>query len=406
MLEIKDLKMILVEMSKQNGKSVDVLNHALVKNECVSMIAVNNSFLTANIDNVSDGFLNIDSFKKTGNLQASTLSVEESGFNPEDYPPSLDIENPKTEALPPDIFAVGFQQLGKYASTDQMRKTLNGVYFNPDRNELCATSGHVLITKKLETEFSTPFIIAPHSFKILDILAPYIEGANIIIEKSKDKEYVRIWGQGFTFLTQCLDLPYPDYNKVIPEPDPELSISLTPETVKQVIAGLNTLLPYTHSKTYHMCVLQHNTIFCHYNNARIGVRLDQNIALNKYKDISLHIDVDVISFNTELFLQFLQDAFTGESITLNYGPTNVYATTIQNGKQRVLIMPLRIKNKDDEYPDWLSKPIEYLEVKPMKAVKKKTVKVDKVTEKLILSLQEKLGKKTLINKLKDLDDLL
>ena len=404
MLEIKDLKTVLVEMSKQNGKSTYILNHALVKNECVSMIAVNNSFLTVGIDNVSEGFLNIDSFKKTGNLQASTLNFEESGFDPEDYPTDFYIENPKTETLPPDIFSVNFQQLGKYVSTDRLRKTLNGVYFNPDRKELCATSGHVLITKKLETEFSTQFIIAPHSFKILDILAPYIEAADIIIEEKKDKKYVKVCGQGFTFLTQCLEEPYPDYNKVIPEPDPELSISLTPETVKQLIAGLNSLLPYTSGKT-HMCVLQHNTIFCHHNNARIGVRLDQNIALNKYKDISLHIDVDVIAFNAKLFMQFLQDAFTGESITLSYGLTNVYATTIQNKKQRVLIMPLRIKNKDDEYPDWLTKPIEYLEVKPMKVVKKKVV-IDKVLEKLVLSLQEKLGKKALIEKLKSWDDLL
>ena len=407
MLEIKDLKTVLIEMSKQNGNSIVMLNHALVKNGCINMTAINTSYLTVDLENVTDGFLNIDSFKKTGNLQTSTLSFVDSGFNPDDYPTDFDIKNPKTEELPPDIFSVNFQQLGKYASTDQMRKNLNGVYFNPDRNEICATSGHVMITKKLETEFSTPFIIAPHSFKILDILIAYAEGANIIIEEKKDKKYVRIWGQGFTFTSQCLEEPYPDYNKVIPEPDPELSISLTPETVKQLIAGLNTLLPYTSGKT-HMCVLQHNTIFCHYNNARIGVRLDQNIALNKYKDISLHIDVDVISFNTNLFLQFLQDAFTGESITLNYGSTNVYATTttIQNGKQRVLIMPLRIKNKDDEYPDWLSKPIEYLEFKPMKVVKKKVVKIDKVLEKLVLSLQEKLGKKALIEKLKSWDDLL
>lgn len=405
MLEIKDLKTILVEMSKQNGTSSYILNHALVKYGCVSMIAVNNSYLTVNLGNIPGGFLNIDNFKKTGNLQTSTLSFVESGVNPDDYPTGFDIENPKTETLPPDIFAVGFQQLNKYVSTDRLRKTLNGIYFNPDRNELCATNGHVLITKKVETEFSTSFLIAPHSFKILDILIAYAEGAKIIIEEKKDKKYIQIYGDGFTFTSQCLDEPYPDYSKVIPEPDPELSISLTPETVKQVIAGLNTLLPYTSGKT-HMCVLQHNTIFCHYNNARIGVSLDQNIALNKYKDISLHIDVDVIAFNTKLFLQFLQDAFTGESITLSYGPTNVYATTIQNKKQRVLIMPLRIKNKDDEYPDWLSKPIEYLDIKLIKASKKKVVKIDKVTEKLILSLQEKLGKKVLIEKLKSWDELL
>lgn len=408
MLKNKDLKTILVEMSKQNGKSVSILNHALVRDGYLNMSAISNSYLTADIENVTDGFLDIDKFKKTGNLQASTLSFEESGFNPEEYPTDFVIENPKTETetekLPPDIFSVNFQQLGNYVSTDRSRKVLNGVYFNPVRNEICAASGHVLITKKLETEFSTQFIIAPHSFKILDILASYAEGAKIIIEEKKDKKYIQIYGDGFTFTSQCLDEPYPDYNKVIPEPDSELSVTLSSDNVKQLIDGLNTLLPYTSGKT-HMCVLQHNTIFCHYNNARIGVRLDQNIALNKYKDISLHIDVDVISFNTKLFLQFLQDAFTGESITLNYGPTNVYATTIQNKKQRVLIMPLRIKNKDNEYPDWLSKPIEYLDIKPIKASKKKTVKVDKVTEKLILSLQEKLGKKALIEKLKSWDEI-
>lgn len=403
MLEIKELKTILVEMSKQNGKSTYILNHALVKNGCVSMLAVNNSFLTVDIDNVSEGFLNIDSFKKTGNLQASTLNFEESGFDPEDYPTDFDIENPKTETLPPDIFSVNFQQLGKYVSTDSLRGCLKGVYFNPDRNELCATDGHVLITKKLETEFSTQFIIAPHSFKILDILAPYIEAANIIIEEKKDKKYVRVWGQGFTFLTQCLEEPYPDYNKVIPEPDPELSISLTPETVKQVIAGLNSLLPYT-DKEVHKCVFQGDTLSTDFNNSRVGVKVYQKIALDNYRDKATNAGNhhDIICFNAKLFLQLLQDIPQDDIITISYGFTNLYATTIQNGKQRLLIMPLRFSAD----PDWLSKPIEYLEVKPIKASKKKTVKVDKVTEKLVLSLQEKLGKKALIEKLKDLDDLL
>ena len=403
MLEIKDLKTILVEMSKQNGKSLSILNHALVKNECVSMIAVNNSFLTVNIDNVSDGFLNIANFKKTGSIQTAISSFTEEGFNPDDYPTDFDIENPKTEGLPPDIFAVGFQQLGKYASTDQLRKCLNGVYFNPDRSELCATDGHVLITKKLETEFSTQFIIAPHSFKILDILAPYIEGANIIIEEKKDKKYIDIYGDGFTFTSQCLDEPYPDYNKVIPEPDPELSISLTPETVKQVIAGLNTLLPYTSGKT-HMCVFQGDTISTGFNNSRVGVKVYQKIALDSYRDQATYTGDhhDIICFNAKLFLQLLQDIPQDDIITISYGFTNLYATTIQNGKQRLLIMPIRFNAE----PEWLSKPIEYLEGKPMKAVKKKVVKIDKVLEKLILSLQEKLGKNVLINKLKDWDELL
>ena len=403
MLEIEELKTVLTEMSKQNGKSLSILNHALVKNECVSMIAVNNSFLTVNIDNVSDGFLNIDNFKKTGNLQTSTLSFEEPGFNPDDYPTDFDIENPKTEELPLDIFAVGFQQLSKYASTDRLRKTLNGIYFNPVRNEICATNGHVLITKKMLSEFSTQFIIAPHSFKILDILAPYIEGAKIIIEEKKDKKYIQIYGEGFTFTSQCLDEPYPDYNKVIPEPDPELSISLTPETVKQVIAGLNTLLPYT-DKEVHKCVFQGDTLSTDFNNSRVGVKVYQKVALDNYRDQATDAGDhhDIICFNAKLFLQLLQDIPQDDIITLNYGPTNLYATTIQNEKQRLLIMPLRF----DADPDWLSKPIEYLEVKPMKVVKKKTVKVDKVTEKLVLSLQEKLGKKALIEKLKSWDELL
>src|SRR5690554_1865877 len=309
MLEINELKTVLAEMSKQNGKqSVSILNHALVKNECVSMIAVNNSYLTVNIDNVSDGFLNIDYFKKTGSIQTSISSFTEEGFNPEDYPTDLDIENPKTEALPPDIFAVGFQQLGKYASTDQLRKVLNGVYFNPVRNEICATSGHVLITKKLLSEFSTQFIIAPHSFKILDILAPYIEEANIIIEEKIDKKYIHIYGDGFTFTSQCLEEPYPDYNKAIPEPDPELSISLTAETVKQVLAGLNTLLPYT-DKEVHKCVFQGDTLSTDFNNSRVGVKVYQKIALDSYRDQATDAGDhhDIICFNAKLFLQLLQD---------------------------------------------------------------------------------------------------
>lgn len=402
-MEIKDLKTVLVEMSKQNGKSVSILNHALVKYGCINMTAISNSYLTVDVGNIPGGFLNIDNFKKTGNLQTSTLSFVESGVNPDDYPTDFVIKNPKTEELPPDIFAVGFQQLGKYVSTDRLRKTLNGIYFNPDRNELCATNGHVMITKKLETEFSTPFIIAPHSFKILDILAPYIEGANIIIEKSKDKKYIRVYGDGFTFTSQCLDEPYPDYNKAIPEPDPELSISLTPETVKQVIAGLNTLLPYS-DKEVHKCVFQGDTISTDFNNSRVGVKVYQKIALDNYRDQATDAGEhhDIICFNAKLFLQLLQDIPQDDIITISYGFTNLYATTIQNGKQRLLIMPIRFIAD----PDWLSKPIEYLEIKPVKAVKKKVVKIDKVTEKLILSLQEKLGKKVLIEKLKSWDELL
>lgn len=403
MIEIKDLKTVLVEMSKQNGKSVSILNHALVKNGCVSMIAVNNSYLTVNVGNIPDGFLNIDNFKKTGSIQTSISSFTEEGFNPDDYPTDFDIGNLKTN-LPINCFSVNFQRLSKYVSIGETcNPMLKGVYFNPFRNEICATNGHVLITKKVETEFSTSFLIAPHSFKILDILIAYAEGVKIIIEEKKDKKYIQIYGDGFTFTSQCLDEPYPDYNKVIPEPDPELSISLTPETVKQVIAGLNTLLPYT-DKELHKCVFQGDTISTDFNNSRVGVKVYQKIALDNYRDQATDAGDhhDIICFNAKLFLQLLQDIPQDDIITISYGFTNLYATTIQNEKQRLLIMPIRF-NAD---PDWLSKPIEYLDIKPIKASKKKTVKVDKVTEKLILSLQEKLGKKVLIEKLKSWDELL
>jgi hypothetical protein len=269
---------------------------------------------------------------------------------------------------------------------------LQGIYFNPDLNEVAATNGHVLLVKKLEAKIEAPFLVAPHSFKILDALSPFIEVAEVV---KGDCDYLRVSGEGFSFVSKCMEeLPYPNYDRCIPKPLADLSVTLSPEAVGKLIAALNALLPFA-SETY-LCIFENDEVFVRNidTGKHIRVKIGERILAEKYVRIA---------FDIRYLLQVLKDASTGGSMTINYGATQISAVTVQTEKQRTLIMPMRIV----EEPAFEIPP-EYIDVEPVKASAKKPVaaKLDKAVEKFALLLQERLGKKQLLENLKAMEELL
>jgi hypothetical protein len=249
------------------------------------------------------------------------------------------------------------------------------------------------LAKKLDTEIPIPFLVAPHSFKILDVLSPFIEVAEVV---KGDRDFLRVSGDGFSFVSKCMEeLPYPDYNKAIPKPLADLSVTLSPEAVGKLIAALNALLPFANCET-HLCIFENDEVFVHNRDTgkHIRVKIGERILAEKYV---------CIAFNIHYLLQVLKDAFTGGSMTINYGATQISAVTVQTEKQRTLIMPIRIV----EEPAF-GIPPEYIDVEPVKASAKKPVaaKLDKAIEKFALLLQERLGKKQLLENLKAMEELL
>ncbi len=283
---------------------------------------------------------------------------------------------------------------------------MQGIYFNPDLNEVAATNGHILLAKKLDTKIPIPFLIAPHSFKILDVLSPFIEVAEVAkdvarkvtvddSEEIRGYDFLRVSGDGFSFVSKCVELPYPNYNRCIPKPLVDLSVTLSPEAVGKLIAALNALLPFANCET-HLCIFENDEVFVRNidTGKHIRVKIGERILAEKYVRIA---------FDIRYLLQVLKDASTGGSMTINYGATQISAVTVQTEKQRTLIMPLRIV----EEPAFEIPP-EYIDVEPVKASAKKPVaaKLDKAIEKFALLLQERLGKKQLLENLKAMEELL
>jgi DNA polymerase III sliding clamp (beta) subunit (PCNA family) len=407
MFETKTLKTLLNEVLKANHKSVAIMQHAKLTNGTLEMHGLGACHFVAETGTDLTGFLDVRMYNKTGNLATSMSS---GNYSPEDYPSNIypTDTNLARFQLPPELFSINFQQFAKYTSDDETRACLQGIYFNSDLNEVTATNGHVLLAKKLDTEIPIPFLIAPHSFKILDVLSPFIEVAEVVkdveckvtvddSEEIRGYDFLRVSGDGFSFVSKCMgELPYPDYNKAIPKPLADLSVTLSPEAVGKLISALTALLPFANCKT-HLCIFENDEAFVHSidTGKHIRVKIGERILAEKYVRIA---------FNIRYLLQVLKDASTGGSMTINYGATQISAVTVQTEKQRTLIMPLRIVEEEPAF----GIPPEYIDVEPVKASAKKpvAVKLDKAIEKFALLLQERLGKKQLLENLKAMEELL
>lgn len=406
MFETKILKTLLNEVLKANPKSIAIMQHAKLTNGTLKMRGLGACQLTVETGTDLTGFLDVRMYNKTGNLATSMSS---GNYSPEDYPSNIYPDYTKEGTLfllDTELFSVNFQQFAKYTSDDVRRACLQGIYFNPDLNEVTATNGHVLLAKKLEAKIPIPFLIAPHSFKILDVLSPFIEVAEVVkdverkvtVDDSEEihwYDFLRVSGDGFSFVSKCVELPYPDYNKAIPKPLADLSVTLSPEAAGKLIAALNALLPFANCET-HLCIFENEEVFVHNRDTgkHIRVKIGERILAEKYVRMA---------FNIRYLLQVLKDAFTGGSMTINYGARQISAVTVQTEKQRTLIMPLRIV----EEPAFEIPP-EYIDVEPVKVSAKKpvAVKLDKAIEKFALLLQERLGKKQLLENLKAMEELL
>jgi len=355
MFETKTLKTLLNEVLKANHKSVAIMQHAKLTNGTLEMHGLGACHFVAETGTDLTGFLDVRMYNKTGNLATSMSS---GNYSPEDYPSNIypTDTNLARFQLPPELFSINFQQFAKYTSDDETGACLQGIYFNPDLNEVAATNGHILLAKKLEAKIEVPFLVAPRSFKILDILAPHIQAAEIV---KGDCDYLRVSGDGFSFVSKCVELPYPDYNKAIPKPLADLSVTLSPEAAGKLIAALNALLPFANCKT-HLCIFENDEVFVRDidTGKHIRVKIGERILAEKYVRMA---------FNIRYLLQVLKDAFTGGSMTINYA-TQISAVTVQTEKQRTLIMPLRIV----EEPAFEILP-EYIDVEPVKASAKKPV---------------------------------
>jgi len=372
-----------------------ILNLAQMKCGVACMRSPNELSLMVDTGTDLNGFLDVSMYGKTGNINASMASYS---YTTEDYPKSVYPENATEKVeLEPEIFGCNFQQFAKYAADDPTRACLNGVHFNPALNEVIAIDGHILLAKKLEAEIAVPFIVAPHSFKILDMIAPYIEEAHIA-KVQKEIEVLHVSGEGFSFVSKLLEGPYPEYNKVIPKPDRERSVTLSPDAVNKMISGLTALLPFS-NKTTHLVIFENDEMFVYNRDTQKHMRVKIRERIFSEKVLYSGKSARYIGFNIEYLLCVLKDAFTGKPMTIYYSPSVNGAMTIQTEKQRSVIMPLRVMGWEDN-DSYSVIPPEYIEVEPAKAPRKQTAKIDKAVEVEVLRLQANIGKAALLETLR------
>ena len=140
-----------------------------------------------------------------------------SGHDPEDYPVIDKPEDIDTLELPSDILLNAIGNTTFAVSTDEMRKSMMGVYFQIDFNKIVfvATDAHKLVRytyKQLTSDVTTSFILSKKSLlQLKSILQP-----EEMITLEFDKKHATFTVGATTLNCVMMEGKYPDYNNVIP----------------------------------------------------------------------------------------------------------------------------------------------------------------------------------------------
>ena len=378
-MEAKKIKTLLQAVVNKN--SPKIIRYAQLRNGILRATDLNKEIII-DTGTTLDGLLDVSLFSKTLSLENSLNS--DSTLSDADFPLPFEVgyfSECERYELDPELFSQDYSSYIPYCSKDKTHYCLQGINFDPQTG-ICATNGYVMKHENPSAEIAVPFIIHNESVKILKHLT---DCKTASIYSKEDCEYLAVSGEGYAFSTKLLKRPYPDWKACVPSKKACKEIVMSFSVVQELTAAINTLLPFTNPKT-HLIKLSGNEVQVFNRDLEKDVRVRCSQDITPFK----------IGFDAQLFLQILSEI--NADVTF-YFLSATGACTIQEQNRTLLIMPLRIIEDAETEPAY--KP-EYLEPA---VPKKKTVskKLDKVTEKLVLDLQEKYGKKAVTDHLQAME---
>lgn len=146
------------------------------------------------------------------------------GVASDDYPDIPKVEKEVEWSIPAKNFKKGLQQVVFAASSDEARPVLTGVYLKTVDSELyaAATDSYRLAEKKLLKTKQDISLLVPAS-ALQELLRIIPENAENI-EVTADSQQVLFKVGDIELVSKLIDVPYPDYKKLIPK---EFAVSAT-----------------------------------------------------------------------------------------------------------------------------------------------------------------------------------
>lgn len=144
------------------------------------------------------------------------------GFDGEDFPKVPMIDNPSKLNISSIILSLGINKTIFAAGNDDLRPTMNGVFFqlSPDELTMVATDAHKLVRYKrsdVKSSASASFIVPKKPLNILKNVLANID-TDVAIEYNASNAFFSF---GETYLIcRLVDGKYPNYEAVIPKENP------------------------------------------------------------------------------------------------------------------------------------------------------------------------------------------
>lgn len=151
----------------------------------------------------------------TANGQSTTSRIETLAVD--DFPSHEDGQVTSSSVRELSPFINAFRRISTFASSDETRQALNGVFWDADEYALVATDGRRLgMTELTEFGIDQSAIIPRTKF----LLKQKFTGETSVDFRLLDRDGpldFEIAGNGFDYRVRCIDATYPNYKQVIPD---------------------------------------------------------------------------------------------------------------------------------------------------------------------------------------------
>ncbi len=285
------------------------------------------------------------SFETSGNFKLSIKAKEGrwsiTGEDPNDYPMPAEIDNPKKIELQQKLLVRYLSKAIHAASTDELRRSMNGVLFELSDKELkvVSTDGHRLV-RIIKSDFgytgeNTSILVPVKTCSLIIKLFRNESDNNIIIEVSN--ELLKCEYDNVTIVTRLIEDTFPNYQSVIPT-DNEKKLKVNREVVSAAVKRSIIMSDQITSRT--SFTVNENGVTIRSANNEFGT--DSEEAIEGSYTESEEFEV---AFNGRYLLDALQN-FDTEDVLFDFS-SPLRATILRPSEQAageemiMLIMPVR-----------------------------------------------------------------
>jgi DNA polymerase-3 subunit beta len=193
-----------------------------VKNE--GSITVPARLMQEYISSLPTGVIDLELDENKLHISTEQFKSTINGVVSDDYPDIPSVEKNVEWSIPAKEFKKGLQQVVFAASSDEARPVLTGVYLKTIDGELfaVATDSYRLSEKKLLKTNQDISLLVPAS-ALQEVLRVIPESADKV-EVFADNQQVLFRIADIEVVSKLIDVPYPDYKKLIPK---EFAVSAT-----------------------------------------------------------------------------------------------------------------------------------------------------------------------------------